>query len=127
LLSGALRAGAAGFVLKDSPAEELIRAVRAVGTGSSYLDPAITARVLSTYRNTAARRLAPAVLAELTPRERDVLRLIARGLNNSEIAELLVISNLTVKTHTGRIFTKLGLRDRAAAIVFAFENGIVTD
>jgi DNA-binding NarL/FixJ family response regulator len=127
LLSGVLRAGAAGFVLKDSPAEELIRAVRAVGPGNSYLDPAVTARVLSTYRNTAAPSPPPVSLTELTPREKDVLHLIAKGLNNSEIADRLFISSLTVKTHTGRIFTKLGLRDRAAAIVFAYENRIVTD
>jgi DNA-binding NarL/FixJ family response regulator len=127
LLSGVLRAGAAGFVLKDSPAEELIRAVRAVGTGGGYLDPAVTARVLSTYRSTATPASAPATLDELTPREKDVLQLIAKGLNNSEIADALVISALTVKTHTGRIFTKLGLRDRAAAIVFAYENHVVSD
>jgi DNA-binding NarL/FixJ family response regulator len=127
LLSGVLRAGAAGFVLKDSPAEDLIRAVRAVGTGGSYLDPAVTARVLSTYRSTTVPTASPAALTDLTPRENDVLHLIAKGLNNSEIAEKLFISNLTVKTHTSRIFTKLGLRDRAAAIVFAYENRLVTD
>ncbi|OBA64473.1 DNA-binding response regulator [Mycobacterium sp. 1100029.7] len=126
LLSGVLRAGAVGFVLKDSPAEELIRAVRAVGTGNSYLDPAVTARVLSTYRSTAAPAAAPAVtLDELTPREKDVLTLIAKGHTNSEIADELFISGLTVKTHIGRIFTKLGLRDRAAAIVFAYEHRII--
>lgn len=125
LLSGVLRAGAAGFVLKDSPAEELIRAVRAVGSGHSYLDPAVTGRVLTAYRDSAP---APAVtdIDELTPRERDVLTLIAKGHNNNEIAEELVISGVTVKTHIGRIFHKLALRDRAAAIVFAYEHGIVS-
>lgn len=124
LLSAALRAGAAGFVLKDSPAEELIRAVRAVGRGHGYLDPAVTARVLTTYRSSSAP--APTVeIEDLTPRERDVLALIAKGRNNNEIADELVISGLTVKTHIGRIFTKLGLRDRAAAIVYAYENRIV--
>jgi DNA-binding NarL/FixJ family response regulator len=125
LLSGVLRAGAAGFVLKDSPAEELIRAVRSVGTGNSYLDPAVTARVLTAYRTTTAAP-PPAVLGELTPRERDVLTLIATGATNAEIADELCISGLTVKTHVGRIFTKLGLRDRAAAIVYAYEHHIVT-
>ncbi len=125
LLSDVLRAGAVGFVLKDSPAEELIRAVRAVGSGKSYLDPAVTARVLNTYRNNAAPPHPTVELTELTPREKDVLTLIAKGHNNAEIADELVISGLTVKTHVGRIFTKLGLRDRAAAIVFAYEHHII--
>jgi DNA-binding NarL/FixJ family response regulator len=125
LLSGVLRAGAAGFVLKDSPAEELIRAVRAVGNGNSYLDQAVTARVLSAYRSTAEPAVPPASIDELTPRERDVLALIAKGHTNTEIADALFISGLTVKTHIGRIFTKLGLRDRAAAIVFAYEHRII--
>ncbi len=125
LLSDVLRAGAVGFVLKDSPAEELIRAVRAVGSGKSYLDPAVTARVLNTYRNNAAPPHPTVELTELTPREKDVLTLIAKGHNNAEIADELFISGLTVKTHVGRIFTKLGLRDRAAAIVFAYEHHII--
>jgi DNA-binding NarL/FixJ family response regulator len=125
LLSGVLRAGAAGFVLKDSPAEELIRAVRAVGSGNSYLDPAVTARVLTAYRSTEAPAPLSVALTQLTPREKDVLTLIAKGNNNAEIADELYISALTVKTHIGRIFTKLGLRDRAAAIVFAYEHRII--
>ncbi|MEM6105991.1 response regulator transcription factor [Mycobacterium sp. 050272] len=126
LLSSVLRAGAAGFVLKESPAEELIRAVRAVGNGHSYLDPAVTARVLTTYRASAASSAAPTVsIDELTPRERDVLTMIAKGHTNAEIADELFISGLTVKTHIGRIFTKLALRDRAAAIVFAYEHRII--
>ena len=125
LLSGVLRAGAVGFVLKDSPAEELIRAVRAVGSGKSYLDPAVTARVLDAYRSNAAPPLPTVALTELTPREKDVLTLIAKGHTNAEIADELYISGLTVKTHIGRIFTKLGLRDRAAAIVFAYEHRII--
>ena len=127
LLSGALRAGAAGFVLKDSPAEELMRAVRAVASGDSWLDPAVTARVLTAYRS-APPALGAAnseALADLTSRELDVLRLIGRGLSNGEIAASLVISELTVKSHVGRIFAKLELRDRAAAIVYAFDHGIV--
>lgn len=124
LLSGALRAGASGFVLKDSSAEEVIRAVRAVAQGEGYLDPAVTARVLGTYRQVAAERRAEPVV-ELTARELDVLRLIGRGRSNTEIAEELVISEVTVKSHIGRIFVKLDLRDRAAAIVYAYDRGIV--
>jgi DNA-binding NarL/FixJ family response regulator len=125
LLSGALRAGASGFVLKDSSAEELIRAVRAVAHGDSYLDPAVTSRVLSTYRRAAGERRAGTV-AELTARERDVLSLIGQGHSNAEIADELCISEVTVKSHIGRIFLKLDLRDRAAAIVYAYDHGIVT-
>lgn len=124
LLSGALRAGAAGFVLKDSSAEELIRAVRAVARGDSYLDPAVTARVLTTYRK-AAEPPRKATISDLTARELDVLTLIAKGSSNAEIADALGISNVTVKSHIGRIFTKLDLRDRAAAIVYAYDRGIV--
>ncbi len=124
LLCAVLRAGAAGFVLKDSSAEELIRAVRAVAHGDSYLDPAVTARVLSTYRKAAAAP--PQVqVSELTERELDVLTLIGKGHTNAEIAEQLFISGVTVKSHIGRIFDKLRLRDRAAAIVYAYDHGIV--
>lgn len=124
LLSGVLRAGAAGFVLKDSPAEELIRAVRAVARGDGFLDPSITARVLTTYRTAAAEPALEAV-DDLTPRELDVLTLMAKGRSNTEIADELFISGVTVKSHIGRIFVKLGLRDRAAAIVYAYRHGIV--
>jgi DNA-binding NarL/FixJ family response regulator len=126
LLSGALRAGAAGFLLKDSGAEDLIRAVRKVASGESWLDPAVTARVLATYRSAATAPRAAAAIGALTARERDVLGAIGRGLSNLEIAEALFISELTVKSHIGRIFAKLGLRDRAAAIVYAFDHGLVT-
>jgi DNA-binding NarL/FixJ family response regulator len=127
LLSGALRAGAAGFLLKDSPAEELIKAVRAVASGDSWLDPAVTGRVLATYREAAVGGVRPpSTLDDLTPRELDVLRLVGRGRSNAEIAESLVISEVTVKSHVGHIFAKLGLRDRPAAIVYAFDHGIVT-
>jgi DNA-binding NarL/FixJ family response regulator len=127
LLSGALRAGAAGFVLKDTSAEELIRAVRAVAGGDSYLDPAVTSRVLTTYRKAAAGPQGKhgIDIAELTTRELDVLTLIGKGRSNTEIADELCISNVTVKSHIGRIFGKLDLRDRAAAIVYAYDNGIV--
>ena len=127
MLSGALRAGAAGFLLKDSSADDLIRAVRAVAAGDSWLDPAVTGRVLSSYRNSApAVPTDGRVVETLTPRELEVLRAIAIGRSNGEIAAELVISELTVKSHIGRIFTKLHLRDRSAAIVFAYDHGLVT-
>jgi DNA-binding NarL/FixJ family response regulator len=127
VLSGALRAGAAGFVLKDAPGEELIRSARTVAAGDAWLDPAVTERVLATYRSSALVRDHGAIarIEELTPRERDVLRLIGRGASNTEIAESLFVSEATVKSHIGHIFTKLDLRDRAAAIVFAFDHGLV--
>jgi DNA-binding NarL/FixJ family response regulator len=124
LLSGALRAGASGFLLKDSPAEDVIRAVRSLAAGEACLDPAVTGRVLTAYRSSSP---APEVAVdELTSREHDVLVLIGRGLSNSEIAAELGISEVTVKSHVGRIFVKLDLRDRAAAIVYAFDHRIVT-
>lgn len=126
LLSEALRAGASGFVLKDSPAEELIRAVRLVAAGEAVLDPAVTGRVLETYRAAAPAATAPSDrLARLTSREVDVLARVGRGLSNDDIAAELVISIVTVKSHIGSIFTKLDVRNRAEAIVFAFDNGIV--
>jgi DNA-binding NarL/FixJ family response regulator len=125
LLSGALRAGAAGFVLKDSSAEELIRAVRAVAGGHSYLDPIVTPRVLNTYRQAPGDRQSSSAVEELTAREFDVLRLIGSGYSNAEIAAELFISAVTVKSHIGRIFAKLHLRDRGAAIVYAYDHGIV--
>ena len=126
MLSGALRAGAAGFLLKDSSADDLIRAVRAVAGGDSWLDPSVTGRVLSSYRQSAP---APAPLGDvreiLTARELEVLCAMAGGRSNTEIAGDLFISELTVKSHIGRIFTKLDLRDRPAAIVYAYDNGLV--
>jgi DNA-binding NarL/FixJ family response regulator len=126
LLSDALRAGAAGFVLKDSPAEELIRAVRIVAEGEAVLDPAITARVLDTYRAAPGPATGNPSLDRLTSREAAVLGLIGRGLSNDEIAAELVISVVTVKSHVGNIFHKLGVRDRAAAVVYAFDHGVVS-
>jgi DNA-binding NarL/FixJ family response regulator len=125
VLSAALRAGAAGFQLKDAPAEELIRAVRVVAEGGASLDPAVTGRVLAAYRSIAPGREAAARVGDLTARELEVLRLIGRGATNEEIGTQLVIGEATVKTHVGRIFDKLALRDRAAAIVFAFDHGLV--
>ena len=128
MLSGALRAGAAGFILKDSSAEDLIRAVRTVAQGASWLDPAVTARVLSRYRESPGSADVGTQLPDDTPlttREQEVLHAIGCGLSNAEIADALYISELTVKSHIGRVFVKLGLRDRAAAVVYAFDHGIV--
>lgn len=129
-IAGALRAGAAGFLLKGVPADDLQRAVRTVATGGSWLDPAVTGRVLATYRadthNPPSNPTDDADLQRLTPRERDVLTLIAAGLTNAEIAEALYLGEGTVKTHIGHVFAKLDLRDRAAAVVFAFDHGLVT-
>ncbi len=125
VLAGALRAGAAGFLLKATPADELQRAVRVVAEGGSWLDPAVTGRVLAAYRATPVPN-AGVGLAVLTPREREVLTLIAAGRSNAEIARELVLGEGTVKTHIGHLFTKLGLRDRAAAVVLAFDQGLVT-
>jgi DNA-binding NarL/FixJ family response regulator len=125
VLSGALRAGASGFQLKDAPGEELARAVRTVAEGGAWLDPAVTGRVLAAYRATAAPDAeGQRALDRLTARELDVLRLVANGATNGEIAATLVIGDVTVKTHIGHIFTKLGVRDRAGAIVFAFDHGV---
>jgi len=126
VLSGALRAGASGFQLKDAPGEDLIAAVRAVAAGQGWLDPAVTGRVLEAYRAGApSPEAASRALAALTKREVEVLRLVGTGATNAEIAESLCIGEGTVKTHIGHLFTKLALRDRAAAIVFAFDHGVV--
>jgi DNA-binding NarL/FixJ family response regulator len=125
VLSASLRAGASGFQLKDAPGEDLIRSARAVAEGGAWLDPTVTARVLSAYRAAAPARPDGPDVDALTEREREVLVLIGRGLSNPEIAEELIISEVTVKSHIGHIFTKLDLRDRATAIVYAFDHGVV--
>ena len=123
---GALRAGAAGFLLKDAPRERLLEAIHVVHSGEALLSPSITRRLIENF---AARTdpLEPPreLLAELTPREREVLLLVARGLSNGEIAERLVVTEATVKSHVGSLLLKLGLRDRVQAVVFAYEHGIV--
>jgi DNA-binding NarL/FixJ family response regulator len=126
VLSGALRAGASGFLLKEAPGEEIARATRVVAEGGAWLDPSVTARVLASYRSSPAPSDGAAHVALLSPRELDVLRLVGRGATNGEIAVELFVSEATVKSHLGHIFTKLDLRDRAAAIVFAFDHGLVT-
>jgi DNA-binding NarL/FixJ family response regulator len=124
-LAGMLRAGAAGFVLKGIPAEELHRAVRVVADGGAWLDPAVTSRVLAVYRDAPASPPAAAGLGLLTGRELEVLRLIGQGHTNAEIAAALVVGEGTVKTHINHVFTKLSLRDRAAAVIFAYDHGLV--
>jgi DNA-binding NarL/FixJ family response regulator len=126
----ALRAGASGFLLKDARAAELVHAVRVVAAGDALLAPSVTRRLIEDFarqqgRPPEAGPLARA-LGELTPREAEVLTLIARGLSNAEISDRLVIAGQTTKTHVGRILMKLGLRDRAQAVVFAYESGLVT-
>ncbi|MFC9762357.1 response regulator [Rhodococcus jostii] len=123
----ALSIGASGFMLKDAPAEELIRAVRVVADGEALLAPTVTRRLIAdvTSRRSTARRK-PAALSALTPREREVLELIARGMSNTEIADRLFVAEQTVKTHVGKVLSKLDLRDRAQAVVLAYESGLVT-
>jgi DNA-binding NarL/FixJ family response regulator len=127
VLWGAIEAGAAGFVLKDSTADDLIAAVRAVAGGAAWFDPAVAPRLLERYRRVVAPASRDAARLDLlTDREHDVLRLMARGATNAEIGATLFVAEATVKTHVGSIFGKLGVRDRAAAIVFAYDHGVVT-
>jgi DNA-binding NarL/FixJ family response regulator len=125
----ALRAGASGFLLKDATAAELIHAVRVIAAGDALLAPSVTRRLIADFARRPRERegaRAPAPLGTLTARETEVLRLIAGGLSNAEISDTLVIAEQTTKTHVGRILAKLGLRDRAQAVVVAYESGLVT-
>jgi DNA-binding NarL/FixJ family response regulator len=124
----ALRAGASGFLLKDAPAAELVHAVRVVAAGDALLAPSITRRLIADFAGRPHSRppRPPAALGALTSRETEVLVLIARGLSNAEISEALVIAEQTTKTHVGRILAKLDLRDRAQAVVLAYESGLVS-
>jgi DNA-binding NarL/FixJ family response regulator len=123
----ALRAGASGFLLKDVTAERLFDAVRVIAAGEALLAPAVTRRLISEFtRLRPARDAAPAAaLGVLTPRETEVLRLVAEGLSNPEVAQRLVVTEETVKTHVSRILAKLGLRDRTQAVVAAYESGLI--
>ncbi|MGW1888923.1 response regulator [Streptomyces sp. NPDC002004] len=124
----ALRVGASGFLLKDAPPADLISAVRVVADGEALLAPSVTRRLISEFARTrkAPHRSRSAGLHGLTARETEVLELIARGLSNQEIADSLVLAEQTVKTHVGKVLAKLGLRDRAQAVIFAYESGLVT-
>ena len=124
----ALRAGASGFLLKDAPTQEVIDAVHAVAAGDAVLAPAVTRQLLDQVgrRLPAAMSRAPEALRELTDREQQVLRMLAVGLSNAEIAEALVLSEATVKTHVSNLLGKLGLRDRVQAVIYAYESGLIT-
>ncbi len=123
----ALRAGASGFMLKDAPPEEIVAAVRIIASGEALLAPAVTRSVIEEFarREPAAPARSPAAVADLTPRERDVLELLVAGLSNPEICARLVISEATAKTHVARILQKLDLRDRVQAVIYAYESGLV--
>ena len=122
----ALRAGASGFLLKDVPAEQLVDGIRVIAHGDALLAPSVTKRLIHEFsRSGAAQRSAPASLEDLTPRELEVFKLIARGMSNAEIAAELVVSETTVKTHVARVLMKLGVRDRVQAVVLAYESGVV--
>ena len=125
----ALRAGASGFMLKDAPPEEIVAAVRIVANGEALLAPAVTRSVIEEFARRSPTAITPRpqppAIEELTPREREVLELLARGLSNPQICERLVVSEATTKTHVARIFQKLGLRDRIQAVIYAYETGLV--
>ena len=122
----ALRAGASGFLLKDAPADELAAAIRVVASGDSLLAPGVTRRVIDAFvRRGGSTRVTDPSLGRLTPRELEVLSLLARGLSNLDISERLYISEATTKTHVSNVLAKLGLRDRVQAVIHAYENGVV--
>lgn len=122
-LAAALRAGAAGFVVKTTRGEDILRAIATVAAGDAWIDPSVAGRVLSAYRERTPPESPD--LSALTERELDVLKVVGRGLNNREAAEALFVSEATIKTHLGRILTKLGIRDRVAVVVFAHDHHIV--
>lgn len=122
----ALRAGASGFLLKDTPPADLLRAITVVAAGEAMLDPSVTRRLIARFAGGDAPRVVePAALPELSPREEEVLRLLARGLSNAEIAAALVVNETTVKSHVAHLLTKLDLRDRVQAVVYAYESGFI--
>ena len=123
--SRALRAGASGFLLKSLPPEELITAVRVAARGDALIDPSVTQRLITRFATAVAPPSEPPALAQLTPREREVLQLLAAADSNAEIAAKLHVGEETVKTHVSRILAKLGLRDRVHAVVYAHLNGLV--
>ena len=124
-LFDALRAGASGFLLKTAPPEDLVQAVRVVAEGRSLLDPTVTGRVIESFAGAGPKVARSDRLDQLTEREREVLEQVAQGQSNAEIAEVLVVGEATVKTHVSSVLSKLGLRDRVQAVVFAYEHGLV--
>ena len=124
----ALRAGVSGFMLKDAPAEQLVEAIRVIASGDALLAPSVTRRLIEDISRRPARDSIAAApgLESLTDREHDVLRLLAKGLSNTEIAEQLYLGEATIKTHVGRVLMKLNLRDRVQAVVLAYESGLIT-
>jgi DNA-binding NarL/FixJ family response regulator len=121
----AFRAGACGFLLKDAPPERLVEGIRTVAAGEALLAPSVTRRLIESFVRRQPAPIHPAALEQLTAREREVLELVARGLSNAEIAEKLVLSEATVKTHVAHVLDKLQLRDRVQAVVCAYESGLV--
>jgi DNA-binding NarL/FixJ family response regulator len=122
----ALRAGASGFLLKDVPAEQLVEGIQVVAGGDALLAPSVTRRLIQEFSRTPpSQRELPPSLEELTPRELEVFKLLARGMSNAEVAAELVVSETTVKTHVARVLMKLGVRDRVQAVVLAYESGLV--
>ena len=121
----ALRAGASDFLLKNASPDELVHTIRVVASGAGLLDPAVTRRVIEEFARTLTSTQPPPELAILTERELEVLNLIAHGLSNAEIAARLYLSEATVKTHVARMLTKLALRDRVQAVVYAYEHGVI--
>jgi DNA-binding NarL/FixJ family response regulator len=122
----ALRAGASGFLLKDAAPTEIVAAIRAVAAGKAWLDPAITRRLINEFTTRPEQHApTPTQMSQLTPREREVLKLLAQGLSNTEVARQLVISEATVKTHLARVMMKLGVRQKAQAVIAAYQTGLV--
>jgi DNA-binding NarL/FixJ family response regulator len=121
----ALRAGASGFLLKDAGADQLVAGIRVVAQGDSLLAPSVTRRLIEQFAQRPPPNARPDTVTELTARELEVLRLLARGLSNAEIAQELIIGDATVKTHVARLLQKLGLRDRVQAVVLAYESGLI--
>lgn len=122
---GALQAGASGFLLKDTPPDDLVAAIRIVASGDALLSPQITRRLITTFAHQSGPATEPSGLSDLTAREREVLLLLAGGCSNAEIAERLFVGETTIKTHVGRVLTKLGVRDRVQAVIAAYESGLV--
>jgi DNA-binding NarL/FixJ family response regulator len=123
---GALRAGASGFLLKDAAPSDLVAAIRNIASGGAWLDPPVARRLLADFAARADRKIPPPVqMRQLTPREREILVFVAHGLSNTDIADHLILSEATVKTHLGRVLMKLGLRDRAQAVAVAYQTGLV--